>query len=125
MFFLIRLISMLFLMMISWEWLIGCATTRTYGTTSAIDENALSQIYSGISTTADLRRLLGEPTEIETPASNQEIWIYRYIEYRGTNLPLFGPITTGEGREGIVKFEINNGRVERSERTQTRRSAGL
>ncbi|CAK0767860.1 exported hypothetical protein [Gammaproteobacteria bacterium] len=102
----------------------GCAT-HTYGTSTAVNEKALSQIHAGTSTTADLRRLLGEPTEMETLGPGLELWTYRYVEYSGAYVPLLGPVSTGDGWEGIVKFRVRDNQIERLERSQTRHSSGL
>ncbi|CAK0743393.1 hypothetical protein CCP3SC1_130018 [Gammaproteobacteria bacterium] len=112
------------LFLISFVSLTGCAT-HTYGTSAAVNESSLSQIHAGTSTAADLRRVLGEPTETESLGPGLELWTYRYVEYRGTYVPLIGPVSTGEGWEGIVKFHVRDNRVERLERSQTRRSSGF
>jgi len=112
------------LFLISPIWLSGCAT-HTYGTSVAVNEESLSQIHAGTSTTADLRRLLGEPTETESLGPGLELWTYRYMEYRGAYIPLLGPVSTGEGWEGVVKLRVRDNRVEHIERSQTRHSSGF
>lgn len=104
---------------------VGCATTKFYGTSAAVNEESLSQIHTATSSTNDLRNLLGEPTEIQSISLNNEIWIYRYLEYTGTYLPLFGTVTTGNKLEGTVKFYIQDNQVARIERSRSQKSAGL
>ncbi len=104
--------------------LTGCAT-HTYGTNTVVNPEIISQIHAGTSTTDDLRRLLGAPTEVEARDAGRELWIYRYVEYQGTYVPLLGAVSTGERQESLIKFYIENNRVERLERLQTRHSNGL
>ena len=104
--------------------LAGCAT-HTYGTSAVADNDALSHIHVGVSTTADLRRLLGEPAEVQSEDAGIEVWTYRYVEYQGTYVPLFGAVAAGERQESVVRFRIQDGQVERIEQVHTQHSNGL
>jgi hypothetical protein len=90
-----------------------------------MEERALSQVHAGETTAAEVRQLLGEPTEVESLGPGQELWVYRYVEYRGIYLPLVGPLSSGESREGVVKLYLQDNRVERLERSQTQRTPKL
>lgn len=122
--FLSRICAIL-LFLVSIPWLSSCATTRVYGTNAAVNEDALSRIHAGTSTSADLRHLLGEPTTVTSLGPGLELWTYRYIEYRGANVPLFGEISTGNEQESEVKFHLRDDLVERLERSKTQRRRGL
>ena len=124
MFFSSRLVTLL-LFLVSTPWFSGCATTRTYGTNAAVNEDALSLIHAGTSTSDDLRHLLGEPTEVNSLGPNLELWTYRYIEYRGAHVPLLGEVSTGNEQESEVKFHLRDNRVERLERSRTQRNNSL
>ncbi|CAK0765379.1 conserved hypothetical protein [Gammaproteobacteria bacterium] len=105
--------------------LITSCATQSYGDRIALDESALARIHAGKSTATDLRRQLGQPTEVESISPGEENWIYRYIEYTGTYLPVFGKISTGGGEESVVKFCIRDNQVDRIERSHTKRTAGF
>ncbi len=105
-------------------WLDGCAT-HTYGSSALAGEHLLSQVKVGSSTTADLKRLLGDPAEIESKEAGREIWVYHYVEYQGAYVPLFGAVSTGDRQESVVEFHIQDGQVERLERLRTRHNNGL
>ncbi|CAK0762912.1 putative SmpA / OmlA family protein [Gammaproteobacteria bacterium] len=106
-------------------WFTGCATTRSYGSSTAVNEESLMRIHAGTSSSDDIREILGEPSEVESLDVGLELWTYRYIEYRGTYMPLLGPISTGNGLEGTVKFYLRDNKVERLERSRTQRKGGL
>lgn len=69
----------------------GCAT----GSTSITDEQKISSIRVGKSTTQDVERTLGKPGEVQLEESGAQVWTYQTVK---TNAIAFVPIANMLGK---------------------------
>ncbi len=80
----------------------GCAPG--YGNASARNENALAQIHKGVTTKADVQRLLGTPTS-PSQEDGRSVWQYQHIEVSALAIvPLANMVTNTMDEKNVTIY---------------------
>lgn len=91
--------------------LVGCAST-TVG--KLFPANNVAQLQLGVSTTADARRLLGEPYQAVTNRSGEQLLIWQYIRSDATSG--FASVDVQTSQQGAALVFSPDGRLLRAEK---------
>lgn len=74
-----------------------------YGNAAARNENALDQIHKGVTTKADVQRLLGTPTS-PYQEDGRSVWQYQHIEVSALAIVPFASMVTNTMDEKNVNI---------------------
>lgn len=96
----------------------GCAPSFTFGTPAKVDQ--LHQLRRGASSSADIRKVLGEPRgkgEVRLPIGHRTLWLYDSGELDGsqlrTRIRYLILFLEGETYDGYLWFDIDTKYEER------------
>lgn len=82
----------------------GCAT----GSTSITDEQKVSSIQIGKSTTRDVEQILGKPGNVELEENGEQVWTYQTVKTNATAFIPFANMTGHSMKEDNLTLRFNS-----------------
>lgn len=83
----------------------GCASN--YGNSSITDQDKVSQVQIGKSTTKDVETLLGKPSYVNTEEGGEQVWMYQNVNVKGSALIPFAALFGGTMKENNMQIRFN------------------